>query len=94
MSIWETGPKDAVAVTVRISAGALTVDLDDGRVISVPLSWFPRLQTEGAALRSHWVLVEGGSGIRWPGLDLVVTVAALLAGRHAFVDSKGKWLLA
>lgn len=65
---------------------ALTVDLADGRTITVPLAWFPRL--------AHWRLIGGGEGIHWPDLDEDIRVASLLAGRRSqeASESLARWL--
>ena len=72
---------DAVAVDVRIDDVDLHVELGDGRTVSVPLTWFPRLAAAGSAARAEWRLVGGGEGIHWPELDEDISVAGLLAGR-------------
>ena len=59
----------------------LTVWLLDGRSVSVPVSWYPRLASGSAAERANWQLVGGGHGIHWPDLDEDIAVADLLAGR-------------
>ena len=59
----------------------LTVDLSDGRTISVPLLWFPRLSHASADERSNWRLIGGGEGIHWDDLDEDISVEGLLAGR-------------
>jgi uncharacterized protein DUF2442 len=54
---------------VRFTGDALTVDLLDGRSISVPLVWYPRLLSATAGQRANWCLAGGGFGIHWPGVD-------------------------
>lgn len=68
---------------VRIDAEALTVVLDDGRVISVPLSWYPRLCHGTPEGRANFRLIGGGKGIHWPDLDGDISVEDLLAGRRS-----------
>ena len=75
--------RDAVAQGVTTSDEALTVDLADGRTITVPLAWFPRLAHGTAAERSNWRLIGGGVGIHWPDLDEDISVESLLAGRRS-----------
>jgi hypothetical protein len=58
----------------------LRVGLADGRFISVPLAWFPRLLTASPEARSHWELLGDGEGIHWPDADEDLSVAGLLAG--------------
>jgi hypothetical protein len=72
---------EAAALDVRVDAGDLCVRLRDGRTVSVPLSWFPRLATATTAQLADWRLIGRGEGIRWPQLDEDVSVAGLLAGR-------------
>jgi hypothetical protein len=75
--------KEAVAQRVAASDEALTVDLADGRTITVPLAWFPRLAHGTPAERSHCRLIGGGGGIHWPDLDEDISVESLLAGWHS-----------
>lgn len=61
----------------------LVVDLLDGRTISVPLAWFPRLLHASADQRARWELSAAGFGIHWPEIDEDLSVAGLLAGAPA-----------
>ncbi len=70
-----------LATAVAASDDALTVELSDGRSISVPLAWFPRLFHGTAAERENWILIARGEGIHWPDLDEDISVSSLLAGR-------------
>lgn len=83
MSISETELKEAVAQGVTASDEALMVDLADGRTITVPLAWFPRLAHGTHAERANWRLIGGGTGIHWPDLDEDISVESLLAGRKS-----------
>ena len=74
---------DAVAQGVAASDEALIVDLADGRTITVPLAWFPRLAHGTPAERANWRLIGGGVGIHWPDLDEDISVESLLAGRRS-----------
>ena len=69
------------AESVRLDDDSLTVDLSDGRSISVPLAWFPRLAHASIGERSNWRLIGKGQGIHWHALDEDVSVEGLLAGR-------------
>jgi hypothetical protein len=71
----------ALAQEVTVSDDTLTVDLADGRTVSVPLAWFPRLSHGSARERKAWRLIGRGEGIHWPELDEDVSVGSLLAGR-------------
>jgi hypothetical protein len=59
----------------------LIVDLSDGRTLSVPLAWFPRLLHGSGAERANWTPIGDGEGIHWPDLDEDLSVEGLLAGR-------------
>ena len=81
MSISGTELKEAFAQSVNVSDDALIADLADGRTITVPLAWFPRLAHGTPTERANWRLIAGGEGIHWPDLDEDISVASLLAGR-------------
>jgi hypothetical protein len=80
MSISGTELREAVAQDVTTSDEALIVDLADGRTITVPLAWFPRLAHATPAERANCRLIGGGSGIHWPDVDEDISVESLLAG--------------
>ena len=69
---------ETLAVDVSCSRDALCVTLSDGRVVSVPLEWFPRLAGASTRERSDWELIGGGIGIHWEGIDEDISVASLL----------------
>jgi hypothetical protein len=81
---------------VIVTDDALTVDLSDGRTISVPLAWFPRLTHGTNEERSNWKLIGRGEGVHWPDLDEDISVESLLAGRRSAEsrDSLRRWLQA
>ena len=68
------------AKTVRVSATTLTVALRDGREISAPLDWFPKLKWASAADRAVWEPAAAGHGIHWPRIDEDLSVDGLLRG--------------
>jgi hypothetical protein len=72
---------EPLAVDVKVAASALIVTLADGREVSAPLAWFPRLLKASETDRSKWRLIGGGIGIHWPGLDEDISVESLLAVR-------------
>jgi hypothetical protein len=74
-------PRSAMAQAVAVSDDTLTVDLVDGRSVSVPIGWYPRLSHGSTDERANWRLVGRGEGIRWPDLDEDISVESLLAGR-------------
>ena len=68
------------ACDVVITDEELKVTLADGRKLSVPLLWFPRLLNASPNDRKHWELLGNGEGIHWPDADEDLSVAGLLAG--------------
>lgn len=66
------------AVDVETTDTVLRVTLADGRELSAPLEWFPRLRDATAEQRGHWRLIGGGEGIHWPDVDEDIAVATLL----------------
>ena len=83
MSTSGTELREAVAQGVTANDEALIVDLADGRTITVPLAWFPRLAHGTPAERANWRLIGGGVGICWPDLDEDISVESLLTGRRS-----------
>jgi hypothetical protein len=73
----------ALAQDVTVSSDELTVSLVDGRRISVPLAWYPRLLHADAKQLSNWQILGQGEGIRWPDLDEDLSVAGILLGTRA-----------
>lgn len=73
----------ARAMQVRVSSDAISVDLADGRTMSVPLAWFPRLLHGRSEERQNWRLIGEGQGIHWPDLDEDISLENLLLGRHS-----------
>ena len=70
-------------VRVRFATDTLSAELADGRVISVPLEWFPRLLNASAAERNNWQLSAAGFGVHWPDLDEDLSAEGLLRGARA-----------
>jgi hypothetical protein len=69
------------AERVMVTEDTLSVDLNDGRTISVPLAWFPRLLHASRQERKNWRLIGKGQGIHWEDLDEDISVEGLLAGK-------------
>jgi hypothetical protein len=72
---------DPISINIEVNEDTLTVYLSDGRVIDVPVSWYPRLSH---ALSSHcnvWELIGRGHGIHWPELDVDISVENILLGQ-------------
>ncbi len=86
--------ESSIGKRVSVSDEAIVVDLADGRTITAPLAWFPRLQRATVAERNHWRLIGAGVGIHWPDLDEDISVANLLAGSPSGESpaSFKKWL--
>ena len=74
---------DARAQRVSLTEDVLVVDLVDGRTISVPLTWYPRLAHGSQAERAHWRFIGEGEGIHWPDLDEDISVEGLLVRRRS-----------
>ncbi len=72
---------EALAVDVTFSDNALHVVLADGRELSAPLDWFPRLRRATAKQRKKWRLIGDGVGIHWPDVDEDISVDSLFAQR-------------
>jgi hypothetical protein len=68
-----------LAVDASVEGAALHVRLADGREVSAPLEWFPRLRDASPEQRRRWRLIGGGVGLHWPDLDEDISVAGLLA---------------
>ena len=85
-----------VALTVTVTADTLSADLSDGRSISVPLAWFPRLVHATRKERDNWRLIGNGDGIHWEDLDEDISVENLLLGQRSGESqaSLEKWLTA
>ena len=86
--------KEPVVVNVSIMDEKLTVDLDDGRSIVVPLEWYPRLIQASAQERNNWQLLGDGYAIEWLEVDEHIGIEGLLAGRRSGESNKSfeRWL--
>src|SRR5258708_7378001 len=84
----------AAAENVRVTKDTLSVELVDGRTVSVPLPWFPRLLHADAKERGNWRLIGGGEGIHWPNLDEDISVEGLILGKPSGESQKSfkRWL--
>jgi hypothetical protein len=82
------------ATSLRFDAETLRVELSDGRSISVPLAWYPRLLHATMDERTNWRLIGTGEGIHWGELDEDISVENLLAGRRSSESqiSYERWL--
>ena len=91
-SAFELRVPDARDVTV--SDDSIRVELSDGRTVSVPLEWFPRLLHATKQERENWRLLGRGHGIHWEGIDEDISVEGLLAGKPSGESQASfkKWL--
>lgn len=82
------------AEEVRFTKESLQVELADGRSISVPLSWYPRLAHATPKERANWRLIGKGEGIHWRDLDEDISVENLVLGRRSGESQKSfqRWL--
>ena len=82
------------AENVTITEDTLSVDLSDGRTISVPLAWFPRLLQSAPEERNNWRLIGKGRGIHWEDIDEDISVEGLLSGKPSGESQPSfkKWL--
>lgn len=81
MTTLKTEPRLADVVSVSVTSDELTVELGDGRRISVPLSWYPRLLHGTPKERNNWRLIGRGEGVHWPDLDEDISAENLIFGR-------------
>jgi hypothetical protein len=70
-----------LAIDVKVTESTLNVDLSDGRSITVPISWYPRLDNATPSERDRWELIGDGHGIHWPEIDEDISVQGLLEGK-------------
>lgn len=83
-----------LAVAVSLTDDTLTVDLSDGRTISVPIGWYPRLEHANHGERSNWRLIGKGQGIHWEDIDEDISVDGIIAGKasNESQESFKNWL--
>ena len=86
--------KKPLAKKIMVSDESLTVELEDGRTISVPTAWYPRLFYSSKKERKNWRLIGKGEGIHWELIDEDLSVESLLAGNPSeeSQSSLKKWL--
>jgi hypothetical protein len=82
------------AISVAVDDDTLSVDLEDGRTISVPIGWYPRLARGTRAERANFQISGAGYGIHWPDLDEDIGVEGLLLGKKSTesLASFERWL--
>ena len=83
-----------LATGVAVTDDTLTVDLSDGRTVSAPLDWYPRLLHATQVERGNWVLIARGEGVHWPDVDEDISVSSLIAGRPSAESAASlqRWL--
>lgn len=79
---------------VTVTEDTLTLDLADGRTISIPLAWYPRLLHGTPDERNHWEWIGDNEGIHWPELDEDISVEGVIAGRRSGESQRSlqRWL--
>lgn len=79
---------------VEVTDDTLSVDLEDGRTVSVPIGWYPRLANGTPAERANLQISGAGFGIHWPDLDEDIGVEGLLLGKHSMESASSfeRWL--
>ena len=82
-SLARTDAADTRVKSVSIDADRLTIELMDGRAISAPLAWYPRLSRASPEQRARWKIAGGGYGLHWPDLDEDLSTEGLLRGAPA-----------
>ena len=85
----------ALKVTaIEVTDDSLIVELADGRTISAPLTWYPRLFHGSASERKNYRFIAGGEGIHWPDLDEDISIEGIVAGRASGESLKSlqRWL--
>ena len=84
-----------LATNVRIDSEAVTLELTDGRVVSAPIAWYPRLSHATPEERDQWRLIAGGRGVHWTEIDEDVSVENLLGGKPSGESQASfrEWLL-
>ncbi len=73
-------PPAPLATSIAVTEDMLTVELSDGRTLSVPLAWYPRLLHGSTEERQQWRLIGKGRGIHWDALDEDISIEGLIAG--------------
>ncbi len=81
-------------IDLSLQPDILNVSLADGRMLTIPLAWYPRLLHGAEAERQNWAFLGGGYAIEWPDLDEHIGIEGLLAGRKSGESRKSieRWL--
>ena len=94
MNILTNEKRKSRAFFIQVSEDSLSADLEDGRSLTVPLAWYPRLLHGTPEERANWKLIGKGEGIHWPDLDEDISVENLLNGQPSGESQSSfkKWL--
>ena len=86
--------QEPVAIGLKLTEDYFMVELADGRTLSIPLAWYPRLSHATKEERANWDFLGDGYAIEWPDLDEHIGIEGLLAGRRSGESEKSfqKWL--
>ncbi len=86
----------ATVTDVEVGDDSLTAQLSDGRTVTAPLAWYPRLLHGTEGERRNWRLIGGGEGVHWPDLDEDISVINLTLGQPSGESQRslGRWLTA
>lgn len=81
-------------VGITVTEDTLTADLSDGRTISLPLAWYPRLLHATSDERAHWEWIGDNEGVHWPELDEDISIDSIVAGRRSAESQRSlqRWL--
>ena len=84
---------DVFALDVSFSEDAMSISLDDGRTMTVPLAWYPRLLHAKREELENFELIGSGEGLHWPDLDEDISIEGVLDGRRSSEssDSLARW---
>jgi len=94
MSISTIEIQPTLAEKISIDEESLIVDFIDGRTITIPLEWYPRLLHGTPQERNNWRMIGRGEGIHWPELDEVISVENVWAGKPSGEGQRSlkRWL--
>jgi Protein of unknown function (DUF2442) len=94
MNTLATEIRTILAQSISVTEDSLIVDLNDGRTVTVPLAWFPRLLSGSDEERKDFRLIGKGEGIHWPQLDEDISVEGLIFGRPSGESQRSlkRWL--
>ncbi|MBA3948246.1 MAG: DUF2442 domain-containing protein [Herpetosiphonaceae bacterium] len=94
MTTFTTEVEHARAQGVVVSEDALTIDLTDGRTVSVPLAWYPRLLHATPEERNNWRFVGDRLGLHWPDIDEDLSVGGIVLGKPSGESQRSfqRWL--